>query len=173
MDLKFDYGADSSFSFTGLVDAPRALVYKAWTEADRLAKWWGPKGCTIKVARFELKPGGLFLYSMAMPDGREMWGRFIYREIVPNEKLVWLNGFSNEKGEITRAPFFDGGWPLEVHNTVTFADEGGKTRLTLRGLPQDSTAAEIETFTGNRDSMKGGFTGTMEQLADYLKGATS
>ncbi len=70
MDLKFEYGADSSFAFTGLFNAPRALVYKAWTEADRLQKWWGPKGSKIRVARLEVKPGGIFLYSMGMPDGR-------------------------------------------------------------------------------------------------------
>ncbi len=102
-----------------------------------------------------------------------MWGRFVYLEVVPNEKLVWLNGFSNEKGEITRAPFFDGGWPLEVHNTVIFTDEGDKTRLALRGMPHAATADEIKTFAANRDSMKGGFTGTMEQLDDYLKGIKS
>ena len=173
MDLKFEYGADSSFTFTGLFDAPRELVFKAWTEAERLVKWWGPKGMSIRVAKVDLRPGGLFHYVMRRPDGTEMWARFLYLEIVAPERLVFLNSFSDEKGEIARAPFFDGGWPLEVHNTVTFAEEGGKTRLTLRGMPQEAGAEEIKTFAGNRDSMKGGFTGTMEQLEAYLKAAKS
>ena len=173
MNLDFEYGEGSSFALCGIFDAPRETAFKAWTEAERLGKWWGPKGMPIRVARLDPRPGGMFLYAMRRPDGDEMWGRFVYREVVAPERLVFLSSFSNEQGEITRAPFFDGGWPLEVLNTVTFADRGGKTLLSLRGVSHEATAEERKTFEGGRDSMKGGFTGTMEQLESYLKGAKS
>jgi uncharacterized protein YndB with AHSA1/START domain len=61
---------------TRVFDAPRELVFKAWTEAERLAQWWEPKGCKITVNKFDLRPGGIFRYSMNMPNGKEIWGIF-------------------------------------------------------------------------------------------------
>src|SRR5437867_1034411 len=79
---------DESFTLTRTFDAPRELVFKVWTEAEHLKHWWGPKGMTMLVTRLDLRPGGMFHYSMRTSDGREMWGRFIFREIVPPERIV-------------------------------------------------------------------------------------
>ena len=62
-------------------EAPRKLVWQAWTEPERLAQWWGPKGCTIRVVKHDLREGGIFHYAMSFKPGHDMWGRFIYREI--------------------------------------------------------------------------------------------
>ncbi len=73
------------FVISRLFDAPRDVVWKAWTEPERLKHWWGPKGVKIVSCKVDLRPDGVFHYSMRMPDGQEMWGKFIYREIVRPE----------------------------------------------------------------------------------------
>ena len=156
------------FVITRTFDAPRDLVWQAFAESERMARWWGPKGCTIGVARFEFRPGGLFVYSMGWPDGGVMWARFAYREIAAPERLVFVNSFADEAGNIQRAPFFDGRWPLEVLTTVTFAEAGGKTTLTLRAAPIGATEVEQQTFVGNFDSMVQGYGGTFDKLDEHL-----
>src|SRR6187402_2723182 len=88
-----------------IVDAPRELVFKAWTEADRLARWWGPVGFELGISKMDLRPDGIFLYSMKTPDGHEMWGKFTFHEIEAPEKLVFVSSFSNSDCNTTRAPF--------------------------------------------------------------------
>ena len=152
---------------TRTFDAPRDLVFKAFTEAERLAQWWGPKGMTIHVTRLDFRPGGVFHYRMASPDGFEMWGQFHFREIVPPERIVWVNTFSDPEGNLTRAPFGDT-IPLEILNTVSLAEEGNKTRLTLHANAINETPAERATFEGMFDSMREGYGGTWDQLEEYL-----
>jgi uncharacterized protein YndB with AHSA1/START domain len=163
--------ATPDFVITRTFDAPRDLVWKAWTEAERLAQWWGPKGCSIRVVKLDVRPGGIFHYTMQFQKGGpEMWGRFIYGEITAPERLVFINSFSDADGGITRAPFsqLNDTWPLEVLNVVTLAEQGGKTTLTLRGSPINATDEERKTFAGMFDSMQKGFGGTFDQLVDYL-----
>jgi uncharacterized protein YndB with AHSA1/START domain len=149
-------------------DAPRELVFKAWTEPERLAQWWGPKGFKMKKVSVDLRPGGVFHYGMTSPDGHEMWGRFVYREITPPERLVFVNSFSDENAGITRAPFLDNTWPLEVLNVLTFTEQDGKTLMTMRGGPINANDAERKAFDGFHPSMQAGFAGTFAQLDDYL-----
>jgi uncharacterized protein YndB with AHSA1/START domain len=160
------------FVITREFDAPRDLVFKAWTEPERLAQWWGPKGFTLKVAKVDLRPGGMFLYGMTAPDGSEIWGKFIYREITPPERMVFINSFSDENGGTTRHPMAPT-WPLEMLNTVTLTAHGDKTTLTLRSSAYAATEEERATFRAGRSSMQGGFTGTFDQLTAYLAKAGS
>ncbi len=148
-------------------DAPRELVWKAFTESERLMRWWGPKGFTMQVAKLDLRPGGVFHYCMRSPDGRDMWGKFVYREIVAPERIVFVNSFSDEVGSRVRHPMSPT-WPLEVLNTMTLSEHDGRTTLTIRGAPINATDEERKTFQAGRESMKQGFTGTFDQLADYL-----
>lgn len=161
--------ATPEFVITRVFDAPRNLVWKAWTEAECLAQWWGPKGCKIRVVKLDVRPGGVFHYAMQFNTGRDMWGRFVYREIAAPERLVFVNSFSDPDGGITRAPFSQiPTWPLEVLNNLTLTEQGGKTTLTLRGSPINATQEEVETYARMFDSMRQGFTGTFDQLADHL-----
>jgi len=148
-------------------DVSRDLLFKAWTEPERLAQWWGPKGFSMFSAKVDLTPGGIFHYGMRSPDGHEMWGKFIYREIVPPEKLVFIDSFSDENQGVTRHPL-SATWPLEMLNTVTLTENDGKTILTLRAIAYAATEEERATFKAGRSSMQQGFGGTMDQLADYL-----
>jgi uncharacterized protein YndB with AHSA1/START domain len=162
--------ATDDFVISRVFDAPRERVWKAWTSAEALAQWWGPKGCTIRVIKLDFRLGGVFHYAMAYRPGREMYGRFIYREIAAPGRLVFINSFSAAEGGITRAPFPQLGdrWPLEVLNNVTLTEKDGKTTLTLRGGPINATDEERKTFVGMFDSMRQGFGGTFDQLSTYL-----
>jgi uncharacterized protein YndB with AHSA1/START domain len=158
---------DGAFVITRVFNAPRHLVWKAWSEAEQMQTWWGPKGCSIKVANFEFRPGGFFHYAMQFSNGPQMWGRFLYRDIATQERIVWLNSFSNEGCGITRAPF-DQPIPLEILNEVTFIEEAGKTMVTLRARPHGAAESELKAFEGMFASLNQGYSGTFDQLAISL-----
>lgn len=152
---------------TRVLAAARETVWKAWSEAERLAQWWGPKGCTVEVAKLEFRPGGVFHYNIKMPDGSALWGKFVYREIAAPERLVYISSFADENGNIIRAPFSPT-FPLEVSNTMTLTESGGQTTLTLRGKPINATEEERATFASMNASMQQGFGGMLDVLAEYL-----
>ena len=159
---------DRAFVITRHFDAGLPHVWKAWSTAAEMQSWWGPKGCKLKVASLDFRPGGIFHYGMEWSKGSTMWGRFVYREMTPPERLVFVNSFADANAEIIRAPFSEH-WPREILNVVTFEYLGGnKTRVTLRGGPINPTDEERAAFEGMFDSMNQGFGGTFDQLADYL-----
>ena len=155
------------FEIQRVFDAPRERVWKAWTEAEQLKHWWGPKGFACTHCTVDLRPGGLMHYCLRSPDGQEMWGRFVYREIVKPQKLVFVVAFSDAKGSITRHPMSPD-WPQQILSTVEFEAQGAKTKVAVRWLPYEATDLERKTFEDGRDSMKQGWTGTFEQLEAYL-----
>jgi uncharacterized protein YndB with AHSA1/START domain len=156
-----------TFEMTRVFTANRARMWQAWSTADQLRTWWGPKGCTIEVARFEFRPGGFFHYAMQFAGAATLWGRFNYREIVPRERLVWLNSFANENCGIARAPFSEF-CPLEIENCVTFTEHAGATTVSLRATPFGAVAEERKFFDDLRPSLEQGYGGTLDQLADSL-----
>ena len=159
-----------AFVVTRAFDAPRALVWKAFTETDRLAQWWGPKGFKLTHAALDLKPGGMFHYGMAAPDGKPMWGRWVFREVEPPARLVFVSSFSDPEGGIGPCPFpMD--WPPEVLSEILFTEEDGRTTLHMTGLPIDATEAQQQIFQGMKPSMQMGWGGTFDQLEAYLKKA--
>jgi uncharacterized protein YndB with AHSA1/START domain len=149
-------------------NAPVKSVWKAWTDPDELIQWWGPNGFTTVSTKIgDLKPDGIFHYCLRSPQGQEMWGRFVYLEIVPDERLVYLNSFSDPDGGVSRHPLHKD-WPLQLLSTVTFSEKNGKTTVTIRWVPHEATEIEHETFKKGKDSMQGGWTGTLDQLENYL-----
>ena len=156
------------FVISRVFDAPRERVWKAWTEPERLKQWWGPKGFTVHTCKVDLRPGGVFHYGMRTPDGGDMWGKFIYREIVAPKRLVFIDSFSDPKGGVTRHPW-SANWPLQTLSTVEFEEQGaGKTKVTVHGIPHEATEVERKTFEEGRQSMQQGWTGTLDQFAGYL-----
>ncbi|GAA0548253.1 uncharacterized protein YndB with AHSA1/START domain [Rhizomicrobium palustre] len=155
------------FVISRVFKAPRPLVWKMYTEIEHLKNWWGPKGFEWLGGTIDLKPGGMFHYGMKAPNGSEMWGRFIFHEIKPIERLTYVNSFSDAQGGITRAPFFDN-WPLEVFNVMTLEEEGEATRMTLRGAPINAREDERARFKSHHASMQQGFGASFQALEDYL-----
>ncbi|MFZ6648811.1 SRPBCC family protein [Undibacterium sp. TJN25] len=155
------------FTITRHFKLPLATVWKAWSEADRLRQWWGPKGCVIDLHRFEFRPGGFVHYAMNFEGASAMWGRFNYRDIVPLQDIVWLNSFSNEQCGMARAPFSEL-CPLEILNSVRFTEQDGQTTVSLRAQAFGATDAEYQYFVELHSSMAQGYGGTFDQLAEYL-----
>ena len=157
------------FVISRVLDAPRERVWKAWTEAEHLKHWWGPQGFKLHTCKVDLRPGGVFHYGMTTPEGKDLWGKFIYREIKAPERLVFIVSFSDPKGGVTRHPWNEN-WPLEMLSTVTFEQQGGKTKVSVQWIPADS-ASDIErtAFDESRPNLKQGWGGTIDKLTDYLK----
>ncbi len=161
---------EQEFVISRTVQAPLERVWSAFTEADQLQKWWGPKGAAIRVMKLDLRPGGMFHYAMEFQPGHPIYGRFVYGLIDAPHRLEYISGFSDADGGLTRAPFpqLEGRFPLEIHNAVTFDEKDGATIVTVRSAPVNATQAEIETYVGMFDSMRGGFAGTFDQLDAHL-----
>ena len=159
--------ASEEFVTTRLFDAPRELVFDAWTQERHLKEWFGPKGCAIVDCKLDLRPGGFFHYGMRFMDGNVMWGKWIFKEIQRPEKIVLVSQFSDARGGLSRHPGSPN-WPRETLSTTTFVDKGGKTELTLRWSPFNATDIERTTFAAGTASMEQGWGGTFKQLDDYL-----
>ena len=157
--------AQQELVITRVFDAPRELVWKAWTEPEHFMRWWGPKGYTTPHCEIDLRVGGKVLNCMRSPDGKDYWSAGVYREIVPLERIVCTDSFADEKGNVVPATHYGMGAdvPLEMLVTVTFEDLDGKTRMTLRheGLP----AGEMREGAGT------GWSESFDKLAEVLANA--
>ena len=159
--------SSADFVITRVFDAPRELVYRTMTETAHLQKWWGPQGCSIEVVSHDPQPGGIFHYLMRFGPAVEMYGKFLYRELTPSERIVFVNGFADAEGNYIHHAMSPT-WPVEVLNTATLTDEGGKTRLTLHSTPLNASDIEIATFKSGHASLNDGFGGMYDVYANYL-----
>jgi uncharacterized protein YndB with AHSA1/START domain len=148
---------------TRVFDAPRALVWKAWTEPEHLKRWWGPRDFTSPVCRIDLRVGGTYLSSMRSPGGQTLYNTGVYREIVPLERLVYSDSFADEQGNVVPASHYgmDPDFPLELPVTVTFEDQDGKTKMTLRHAGLSVSKLNEMTVAG--------WNGSFDKLAASLK----
>jgi uncharacterized protein YndB with AHSA1/START domain len=141
---------DRELEITRLIDAPRPLVFRAWTEPEHLARWWGPKGFTTIACQMDIRVGGTYRYGMRSPDGVEYWKRGVYREIVEPERIVFTFAWDDASGRPGH----------ELITTVTFVEAGAKTKLTLRQFGF--------TTSERRDEHVIGWSSCLERFADYL-----
>jgi len=148
-------------------DAPRELVFAAFTQSEHLAHWMGPKGFEMTACKVDLRPGGSCHHGLRGPNGATMWGKWTLREIVAPERLVVVVQFSDEAGGVTRHPFAPT-WPLATLSTSIFEEVDGQTLLTLHWQALDATAEEEQMFDASHAGMAQGWGGTMDQLAAYL-----
>jgi uncharacterized protein YndB with AHSA1/START domain len=147
---------------TRVFDAPRELVWKTWTEPERVKRWWGPKIFTTPVVKIDLRVGGKNVYCMRGPDGKDYWSTGVYREIVPLERIVTTDSFADKDGNVVPASYYgmSAEFPLQMLVTVTFEEYESKTRLTLRhdGIPAGT----------DRDLAQGGWSESLDKLAALL-----
>jgi uncharacterized protein YndB with AHSA1/START domain len=161
--------AVAPFIISRVLNAPRSLVYVVHTDPTHLAQWMSPEGFRTVHADMDLRVGGRYHYGLEGPNGHQMWGLQTFREIVPNERIVFIQSFSDKDGGETRHPMAPT-WPLEMFATTAFEDAGqGKTRLTISWLPHNSDEAGNATFDSARNGMEHGFAGTLAKLESYLK----
>ena len=125
-------------------DAPRERVWQALTDPERLKEWLAPATFTTIAMNMDFRPGGFFHFGMQSGEGYKMWAKYVYQEIVPPERIVFINSFSNQAGEITRHPIVPT-WPRETRVMVK-SRAGGKTRLNVRWTPHNATEVEQKAF---------------------------
>jgi uncharacterized protein YndB with AHSA1/START domain len=121
---------------TRVFDAPRALVWKAWTDPKYVMQWWGPKGFTSPFCEMDFRVGGKFRCCMKTPDGQEFWNGGEYHEIVLHEKIVYSMHFSDSKGNKVEPEQYGIEHEAidDANDMVIFEDFGnGQTKLTLIG----------------------------------------
>jgi uncharacterized protein YndB with AHSA1/START domain len=146
--------AERELTLTRLYDAPRALVFKAWTDPQLLARWWGPKMFTNPVCEVDARPGGKLYIVMRGPDGSDYPMRGVFKEVVAPERL----SFTNQAVDAHDQPVIDG------FTTVLFAEEGGKTRLTVLTRGKAVQPVAIQYLQG----MEQGWSMSLDKLAELL-----
>ncbi len=142
---------------TRILDAPRSLVFKAWVDPKHLAQWWGPHEFTNPVCELDVRPGGAIRIHMRGPDGTVYPMTGVYQKIVEPERLVFTSAALDEKN----SPLF------EVLNTVTFAEQGGKTTLTLEARVSKATAEAAPYLEG----MAEGWSQSLDRFAAFVVNA--
>lgn len=149
--------AERELVITRIFDAPRELVFKAWTNPTHMARWWGPHGFTNPLCELDVRPGGAILIHMQGPDGVVIPTKGVFDEVAEPERLILtLTNFEDAEGRPQ----------LEIRNTVTFAEHEGKTKLTLRAVVVRGTpevAASLAT-------MEEGWNQSLDRLAESLSG---
>jgi uncharacterized protein YndB with AHSA1/START domain len=127
---------DREIAAVRLFDAPRELVWKVWTDPEHVGKWWGPDGFTTTTHSMEVKPGGVWRFVMHGPDGRDYQNKITYVEVVKPQRLVYKHGGDKEVE------------PVNFQVTVTFRDQGNKTRVDMRMVFPSANARDhvIKTY---------------------------
>ena len=151
--------AERELVLTRIIDAPRALVFRMWTDPVHLAKWGGPRDFTNPVCEIDFRPGGALRIVMRAPDGTEYPMTGMFREIAAPERLVFTNIAVDTAGKHL----------IEGLTTVTFAAQDGKTRLTL----QTRAVAMVAAATRMLDGMEAGWTQSIDRLAAHVAQARS
>ena len=146
-------------------DAPRELVWQTWTDPELLPRWYGPGVETI-VHHLEVKPGGLWLDEMRMGGGSH-YERVEYTEVTPPERLVWLHSVCDADWNVTVNPMMPD-WPRVLLTTVTFQEDGGRTRLRLTWAPHEASDAEVASFAGAMGGLDRGWGAGMDLIAELL-----
>lgn len=152
---------------TRTFDAPRQVVWDAWTKEENLREWFGPTGSQITHAKMDFRVGGSFHYAMKFGEHPEMWGLWTFRQIDPPKMLQLIQNFSDKDCGVTSHPMSPT-WPKKTLSTSTFTEVDTKTTLELRWEPFEATAEEIATFNAARAGMNEGWSGTFAQLDAYL-----
>jgi uncharacterized protein YndB with AHSA1/START domain len=137
---------------------PLNTVWKAWSDAETMKKWWGPKEYTCPYCTIDFKLGGKYFNAMQGPDGKKIWGTGTYKEIIRHKKLVYTDSFADEKGNIVDASYYNmpGNWPKEMLVTVELEEDGDKTVMKLHhaGLPPEMADDCVKGWNSSFDKLE-------------------
>src|SRR5579863_4823077 len=136
-------------------NAPRSLVFQAFSTAEAFAEWWGPVGMPITIKHFDFRKGGRLHYKTE-GGGQIMWGLFKYGNIVNPGLIEFVNSFSDEEGNICKPPF-PMEFPLEIFTQISLLENNGITTLTLKSHPLNATPEQEAAFYSMTSNLAGGF----------------
>ncbi|MFZ6772840.1 SRPBCC family protein [Undibacterium sp. SXout7W] len=157
------------FSISRIFNAPCELLFKVNTEVEHLQNWMSPEGFKTIHAVMDFRIGGTYHYGLEGPNGMQMWGKQVFRDIIPDAQLTLIQSFSDQKGGMTRHPMSPT-WPLEMLAVTTFEKlEDTSTKVTITWQPWNSDQEGNTTFDAARSGMEQGFGGTFAKLDDYLR----
>lgn len=148
-------------------NAPRELVWRAWTDPEFLQRWYGP-GVETVIHKFDLEPDGVWLNEMKMGQGSN-FQKIVFKEVIKPEKLVWHHCSADADWNIAANPMMPD-WPRKLLTTVTLEDKGDQTNVRLTQIPLEATDAEIACFAKMKDGMSGGWGKGYEIIDDVLTG---
>jgi uncharacterized protein YndB with AHSA1/START domain len=159
----------ADLNLSRLVDAPRELVFRVWTEAEHLAQWFAPRRVDIPFCRIDPRPDGAIHFCHRTQDGMEVLVKGIYREFVAPELLVFSLWFVDASGGPAPHPMFPD-WPTDARilTTVTFVDIDGKTQLTVQQALVPGAVQASDTFGRERDAAREGWIETLDRLQEYV-----
>jgi len=146
-------------------NAPRELVWRAWTDPELLVRWYGP-GVETVIHKFDLEPAGVWLNEMKM-SGDSNFQKIIFKEVTRPEKLVWHHCSADADWNIAANPMMPD-WPRILLTTVTFEERGDRTNVRLSQIPVDATDAEIACFAKMKDGMSAGWGSGYAIIDDVL-----
>lgn len=152
-------------TITRTIQAPRAEVWKAFTEPDQVREWWGPRDFTAPDVDIDLREGGKYLYSMQSPDGQKMWSTGRFLTIDPPQRLVMTDSFADENGEIVSPTDYGmlEDFPMESVVTYLFEEDGNQTRLTL-------VYEDLGQISGSDlESMKQGWNESIDKMEEHIQ----
>lgn len=147
---------------------PVSTVFDFFSNEELFAQFWGSPGIPMKVAEANIIPGGLFHYYSELPDGGKMYGILKYGDIVYDESIEIISGFSDENQAWLRHPMA-ANWPLETKTIISFAETENGCTVTFAGHPINANAEEIALFESAFDGLTQGFGGTFNQLQAALE----
>jgi uncharacterized protein YndB with AHSA1/START domain len=150
-ETTFTRPSDREIEMTRLFDAPRELVFEAFTNPEHVPHWFGPRGWSVPVCEIDLRPGGAWRYVLRGPNDEEMGMSGVYQEIAPPERVITTESFDD--------------YPGESLNTLALTEEGGKTRYTVTVLYPNKETRDAVLATG----MSEGAAETLERLAEHLE----
>lgn len=157
----------SAFVISRVFDVQRAKLWDCFAKLEHMKSWWGPKAVDIGQASMDFKVGGAFHYTMRPAAGPPIWGKMLYREIRPQERILCVSSFSDELGGLSRHPMAPQ-WPIQILVTFSFSDEKGGSKLTVSAVPLHPLHEESVTFDKGHDSLRMGWSGTLDKLAAFL-----
>ncbi|RFS14363.1 SRPBCC domain-containing protein [Emticicia sp. C21] len=158
--------SNTDFVISYEFNAPKELVFNAFSKAEALNEWWGPLQTKNSVVSLDFRPGGIFHFKMESP-GTTNYGRFIFGSIQPYDLLEFTNSFADEHANVVPAPF-DISIPDRIFYRIIFSETNGKTTITMTGQPVDATPEQETGFHSINASMQEGFGASFKQLTTFL-----
>ena len=141
-----------------VLNLPIDKVWNAWSDPEEIKKWWGPENYTCPSSEIDFRVGGKYLHCMRSSAGEEFWGTGVYKEIIPGKKQVFTDSFADENGNVIPASAYNmpGDWPSELLITLTFEEDGEKTKLKMQheGIPDEMRDDCIKGWNESLDKLE-------------------